>query len=97
MIKFTDADAAIRTALNANDEYCQFVQPGCAKGYIIIQVDNGHIVLYHNVNDSFSAYLLPGELQSYPNNIHDMCRIANTIQAYATSDYQANSRAQRNP
>ena len=97
MIKFTDADTAIRTALNANDEYCQFVQPGCAKGYIIIQVDNGHIVLYHNIDDSFTAYLLPGELYSYCNNINDMCRIAITIQIYAKSDYQANSRPQRNP
>lgn len=97
MIKFTDDAAAIRAALNANGEYSQFVQPGCAKGYILIQVGNGHIVLYHNIDDCFSAYLLPGEVYSYLNNINEMCQIANTIQTYATSDYQANSRHQCNP
>lgn len=91
MIKFTDNDAAVRAALSNNPEYVQFVQPGNPRGYIFIQVENGHVVLFHNIDDKFSSFLLPDELYYYRNNIDDIKRIANTIQNFANLDYQANT------
>lgn len=90
MIKFTDNDAAIRAALDANAEYKDFVKPGNPRGYILIQVENGHVVLFHNTDDKFSAFLLPDELYYYRSNINDIGRIANSIQNFANLDYQAN-------
>lgn len=88
MIKFTDNDDALRAALNGNQEYLDLVKPGCPKGYIFIQVEEGHVVLFHNVDDKFSAFLLPDELYYYRNNIDDIRRIANTIQNMANVDYR---------
>lgn len=93
MIKFTDNDAAIRAALDSAPEYVQFVQPGNTGGYIFIQVDNGHVVLFHNIDDKFSSFLLPDELYYYRNNIDDIRRIANAIQNFANFDYQTNIRS----
>ena len=93
MIKFTDNDAAIRAALDNNPEYVQFVQPGNTRGYIFIQVDNGHVVLFHNVDDKFSTFLLPDELYYYRNNIDDIKRIANSIQNFANLDYATNTQS----
>ena len=93
MINLWDDDAAIRTALNSNAEYREFVQPNCTKGYMLIQVGNGYIVLYHNIDNVFTSYLLPEEMHNYSSNINDICRIAITIQTYATSDYQANCKS----
>ena len=90
MIRFTDNDAAVRTALDANTEYKSFVQPGNPNGYIFIQVENGHVVLFHNNDDKFSSFLLPDELPYYNKNINDIRRIANAIQNFANLDYQAN-------
>lgn len=90
MIKFTDNDAAIRAALDANAEYKDFVKTGNPKGYIFIQVENGHILLWHNTDDRFSSFLLPDELYYYRNNIDDIRRIANSIQNFANLDYLAN-------
>ena len=92
MIHFSDNDAAVRAALDANAEYKDFVQPGNSKGYILIQVEDGHIVLFHNIDDKFTTFLLPDELYYYRNNIDDIRRIANTIQNFANLDYQVNSR-----
>lgn len=89
MIKFTDDDSAVRTALNQNNEYIQFVKPGNPRGYILIQVENGNIILFHNNDDKFSSFLLPDELYYYRNNIDDIRRIANAIQNFANLDYQA--------
>lgn len=88
MIRFTDNDAAVRAALDANAEYLKFIQPTSPLGYIFIQVENGHVVLFHNVDDKFSAFLLPDELYYYRNNIDDIRRIANTIQNFANLDYK---------
>lgn len=91
MIKFSDNDAAIRTALSNNPEYIQFVQPGNSRGYILIQVENGSVVLFHDVDDKFSSFLLPDELYYYRNNIDNIKRIANSIQNFANLDYETNS------
>ena len=88
MIQFTDDDAAVRTALDANTEYMNFVQPNNSNGYIFIQVENAHIVLFHNNDDSFSSFLLPDELACFYNNIDDISRIAKTIQEFAKIDYR---------
>jgi len=88
MIRFTDNDDAVRAALDANAEYKNFIQPTSSLGYIFIQVENGHVVLFHNVDDKFSAFLLPDELYYYRNNIDDIRRIANTIQNFANLDYK---------
>lgn len=88
MIRFTDNDDAVRAALDANAEYKDFIQPASPLGYIFIQVENGHVVLFHNVDDKFSAFLLPDELYYYRNNIDDIRRIANTIQNFANLDYK---------
>lgn len=90
MIKFTDNDAAIRAALDASAEYKDFVQTGNPKGYIFIPVDSGHIVLFHNIDDKFTSFLLPDELYYYRYSIDDIRRIANSIQNFANLDYQAN-------
>lgn len=90
MIHFSDNDAAVRAALDANAEYKDFVLPGNPKGYIFIQVGNGHIVLFHNTDDKFTSFLLPDELYYYCNNIDDIRRIANSIQNFANLEYQAN-------
>lgn len=87
MIRFTDNDAAIRAALDSNQEYVQFVQPGNPRGYILIQVENGSVVLFHNIDDKFSTFLLPDELYYYRNHIDDIKRIANAIQNFANLDY----------
>ena len=91
MIKFTDNDAAIRLALDSNPEYVQFVQPGNPRGYIFIPVENGSVVLFHNIDDKFSSFLLPDELYYYRNNIDDIKRIANAIQNFANLDYATNT------
>lgn len=90
MIYFTDNDAAVRAALDANAEYKNFVHSGNPAGYIFIQVENGHVLLFHNVDDKFSVFLLPDENYYYRNNIDDIKRIANTIQNFANLDYQTN-------
>ena len=92
MINFTDDEITIKATLDSNADYRQFVQPSCARGYIFIQVGNGHVVLWHNYDDVFTSYLLPDELYYYRNNIDDIRRIANLIQNKATLDYQANGR-----
>ena len=91
MIKFTDSDAAVRAALNNNPEYLQFVQFGNPRGYIFIQVENGSVVLFHNIDDQFSTFLLPDELNYFLKNLDDIKRIANSIQNFANLDYQTNS------
>lgn len=90
MIRFTDDDAALRKALNQNNEYLQFVKHGNTNGYIFIQIENCHVVLFHNNDDVFASFLLPDELYYFHNNIDDIHRIANSIQNFATLDYQAN-------
>lgn len=87
MIRFTDKDDDVRIALNDSPEYVKFVQTGSPKGYILIQVENGSVVLYHNIDDTFSSFLLPDELYYYRNNLDDIRRIANSIQYYANQDY----------
>ena len=52
---------------------------------------NGHIMLFHNPNDTFAAYLLADELYYYRNNIDDIRRIANLIENFATVDYRSNN------
>lgn len=94
MIKYTYNDEAIRTALNQNEEYAQFVQPGSSFGYIFIQVEDAHVVVYHNNNDTFSSFLLPNELCIYHNNVNDIKRIANIIERFAKLDYQTNVQSQ---
>ena len=84
MIRFTDNDDAVRAALDANAEYKDFIQPASPLGYIFIQVENGHVVLFHNVDDKFWDH----ELYYYRNNIDDIRRIANTIQNFANLDYK---------
>lgn len=88
MIKFTDNDVAIQNALNSDSEYQDFVKNGCARGYILIQVENGSVVLFHNIDDTFSSFLLPDEIWYYANHIDDIRRIANTIQNKANTDYK---------
>lgn len=92
MIKYTDDAAAVKAALNQNSEYVQFVKPGNPWGYIFIQVEKGHVVLFHNVDDKFTSFLLPDELYYYLNNIDDIKRIANDIQHFANIDYQSNNK-----
>lgn len=88
MILFTDNDDAVRAALDANAEYKKFIQLGNPSGYIFIQVEIGHVVLFHNNDNRFSTFLLPDELFYYKNNIDDIRRIANTIQNYANLDFK---------
>lgn len=90
MITFSDDDAAVRAALNQNNEYVEFVKPGNPKGCLFIHVEDGHVVLFRNNDDTFSSFLLPDELYYYRNNIDDIRRIANTIHNFANQDYQAN-------
>ena len=90
MIHFKDNDDAVIAALDTNAEYKDFIQPGNPRGYIFIQVENGHVVLFHNIDDKFTTFLLPDELYYYRNNIDDIKRIANIIQNIANLDYQAN-------
>lgn len=90
MINFNSSDASIRISLDGNLEYIDFVRHGCTKGYIFIEVQNVHVVLFHDINDIFSSFLLPDELYYYRNNIDDIRRITNTIQNFATLDYKRN-------
>lgn len=89
MIKFIDNDAAVRASLDENIEYKDFIQPGNPKGYILIQVEKAHVVLFHNNDNTFSSFLLPDELYYFRNNIDDIKRIANSIQIFANQDYNA--------
>ena len=48
-------------------------------------------MLFHNLNDTFAAYLLADELYYYRNNIDDIRRIANLLENFATEDYRRNN------
>lgn len=91
MINFNDNENTVRTALNNNAEYVSFVSTGNPVGRIFIRVGNGHIVLFHNNDDTFVSYLLPDELYFYHNNIDDIRRIASWIQTFAMADYHRNN------
>ena len=72
--------------LRTNPEFTEFVNSNCSNGYIMIQVGNGSVVLFHNIDDTFSSFLLPDELYYYRDNIDDIKRIANTIQNCAIAE-----------
>lgn len=91
MINFNDDDSQIRKTLTQNQDYVSFVSKNNHLGYIFIDVENGHIVLFHNINDTFDAYILPSELYYFRDNIDDIRRIANAIQKFATDDYRKNN------
>ena len=81
----------IKAYLDHNQEYINLVKKNSTIGHIQIQVGNGHIMLFHNSNDTFAAYLLADELYYYRNNIDDIRRIANLIENFATVDYRSNN------
>lgn len=87
MIHFTDDDNTICSKLRSNLEYIEFVKSNCPKGYILISVGIGSVVLFHNIDDTFSTFLIPEELYHYRDNINDMVRIANTIQNHANIEF----------
>lgn len=86
MIDFSYNDQQVKAALDQNQEYINLVKNSATIGQIQIQVGGGHIILFHNINNTFVAYLLPNELYYYRNNIGDIRRIANLIENFATED-----------
>ena len=91
MIDFSFNDQQIKAYLDHNQEYMNLVKNNSTIGYIQIQVGSGHIMLFHNLNDTFAAYILAGELDYYKNNNDDIRRIANLIENFATEDYRRNN------
>ena len=91
MINFSFNDQQIKAYLDHNQEYINLVKNNSTIGHIQIQVGSGHIMLFHNLNDTFAAYLLADELYYYRNNIDDIRRIANLIENFATEDYRSNN------
>lgn len=87
MIRFTDDDSTVCSKLSSNPEYTEFVKTNCPNGYTLISVGNGSVVLFHNIDDTFSTFLIPEELYNYRDNINDMARIANTIQNHANIEF----------
>ena len=91
MIKFNFNDQQVKADLDHNQEYINLVKKNSTIGHIQIQVGNGHIMLFHNLNDTFATYLLAGELDYYRNNNDDIKRITNSIENFATEDYRRNN------
>ena len=91
MIDFSFNDQQIKAYLDHNQDYINLVKNNTTIGHIQIQVGNGHIMLFHNLNDTFAAYLLADELYYYRNNIDDIRRIANLLENFATEDYRRNN------
>ena len=91
MINFNFNDQQVKADLDHNQEYINLVKKNSTIGHIQIQVGNGHILLFHNFNDTFAAYILAGELDYYKNNNDDIKRITNSIENFATEDYRRNN------
>lgn len=91
MIDFSYNDQQVKTALDQNQDYINLVKNNATIGHIQIQVGNGHIILFHNINDTFVAYLLADELYYYRDNIDDIRRIANLMENFATEEYRKNN------
>ena len=91
MIDFSFNDQQIKAYLDHNQEYINLVKNNSTIGHIQIQVGSGHIMLFHNLNDTFATYILADELYYYRNNIDDIRRIANIIENLATVDYRSNT------
>ena len=91
MIDFSYNDQQVKSALDQSQEYINLVKNNATIDHIQIQVGNGHIILFHNINDTFVAYLLADELYYYRNNIDDIRRIANLMENFATEDYRKNN------
>ena len=91
MIDFSYNDQQVKAALDQNQDYINLVRNNAIICHIQIQVGNGHIVLFHNNNDTFVAYLVADELYYYRNNIDDIRRIANLIENFATDEYRRNN------
>ena len=91
MINFNFNDQQVKADLVHNQDYINLVKNNATIGHIQIQVGNGHIMLFHNFNDTFAAYILADELYYYRNNIDDIRRIANLIENFATVDYRSNN------
>ena len=72
MIDFSYKDQQVKLALDQNQDYINLVKNNATIGHIQIQVGNGHIILFHNINDTFVAYLLADELYYYRDNIDDI-------------------------
>lgn len=88
MIRFNSNDEEVRNELSNNAEFAGFVRSGNVNGRILIQVDNVHVVLFHNVDDTFSSYLFPEELPALYDNIANIRKIAYIIQEMATDCYK---------
>lgn len=92
-IKFNDDKCAIRSFLNMHNAYQQFVQSSCPRVKVLVPVEKINIALYHNIDDTFSTFILPYELSFIKvSNIEDVKRIAKTIQDFAKEDYEKNIR-----
>ena len=91
MIDLSFNDQQVKADLVHNQDYINLVKNNATIGHIQIQVCNGHIMLFHNLNDTFAAYLLADELYYYRNNIDDIRRIANLLENFATEDYRRNN------
>ena len=53
-----------------------------------ILVGSVHIVLFHNLDDTFDTYLLPNEIGVSYKKADDIKRICHTIKQCATCDYK---------
>lgn len=88
MIRFNSNEEEVRNELSNNAEFAEFVRSGNVNGRILIQVDNVHVVLFHNVDDTFSSYLFPEELPALYDNIDNIRRITYIIQKMAIDCYK---------
>lgn len=91
MINFSFNAQQVKSALDQNQDYINLVKNSATIGHIQIQVGDGHIILFHNNNDTFVAYLLADELYYYRDNIDNIRRIANLMENFATEDYRRNN------
>ena len=91
MIDLSFNDQQVKADLVHNQDYINLVKNNATIGHIQNQVGSGHIMLFHNLNDIFTAYLLADELLYYPQNIDDIRRIANLLENFATEDYRRNN------
>ena len=91
MIDLSFNDQQVKADLVHNQDYINLVKNNKTIGHIQIQVGSGHIMLFHNLNDTFATYILADELYYYRNNIDDIRRIANLLENFATEDYRRNN------
>lgn len=94
MINLSDNANAVRLALNRNDKYRCFIKPNNVNGKLPIQVGDGYVMLFHNLDDTFDVRLMQPNITIFQNNSNDISRISGLIERFAFEDYRKQKRSQ---